>query len=103
MIEAILVAGGVAVATLLVDQQNLVPQISNNPRQLWLWDPARYAPAPAARATIPIQRPRLSPEQAWKEQVALEQKLEWQTAQKSSKYIVTDHSSPSTDFVPYRK
>jgi len=101
MIEAILVAGGVAVATLLVDQQNLVPQISNNPRQLWLWDPARYAPTPALRATI--QRPRLSPEQAWKEQVAMEQKLEWQTAQRSSKYCVTDHSSPSTDFTPYRK
>ena len=99
--ELALVGGLGAIAVTVADHENLFQQ---NPLKQWWWERPPFAPAPpAARATIPIQRPRLSPEQAWKEQVALEQKLEWQTAQRSSKYIVTDHSSPSTDFTPYRK
>jgi hypothetical protein len=64
MIEYAIAAAAVGGAIAIIDQQNLIPQISNNPRQLWIWDPARYQPAPAARLNTPIQvQPYLSPRQ----------------------------------------
>jgi hypothetical protein len=101
MIEEIAVIGviGTVIAT-VVDQQNLIPQISNNPRKLWFWDPVRYQPAPAAR--LPT-RPVLLTEQQLMRNAEQERLWEMEKSRRQSKYIVTDTSVPATKFEPYRK
>jgi hypothetical protein len=100
MIEYLIGAGIVGTVIAVADQQNWIPAISNNPSQKWFWDMSRYAPTP----TIRIPPPRaISAEQAWKQQQSQQQQQEWAQARRESKYVVTDHSSPATEFMPYRK
>ena len=63
MIEYIAAAAVVGGIITVVDQQNLIPAISNNPGQKWFWDPSRYVPVPAARFSGPIPQPQVNPRQ----------------------------------------
>lgn len=64
MIEIAIAAAIIGGTIAVIDEQNVFPQLSNNPLKKWIWDPSRWTPAtpPAARFSQPIQ-PRLSPSQ----------------------------------------
>ena len=65
MIEYLVGAAIIGTAVTLIDQQNLIPQLSNNPSQKWFWDPSRYTPVtpPAARLNQQIRAQPLSAKQ----------------------------------------
>ena len=65
MIEYAIGAAIIGGAIAFIDQQNLIPQISNNPTQKWFFDASRWTPTtpPAARFSQPIPQPRLTPQQ----------------------------------------
>jgi len=100
MIEEIAVVGVIGTVIAVIDQQNLIPQLSNNPGKKWFFDPSRYAPAPAAR--LPT-RPVLLTEQQLIRNAEQERLWEMEQSRRQSKYVVTDTSVPATKFEPYRK
>jgi hypothetical protein len=63
MIEYLIGAAIVGTVVTVVDQQNLIPAISNNASQKFWWDMSRWTPAPTVRFPQQIQQPRLSPQQ----------------------------------------
>jgi len=85
MIEEIAVVGVIGTVIAVMDQQNLIPQLSNNPRKLWFFDPARYQPVVATPIRSAL-RPALTTEQQHALEVKQRQAQEWALAQKQSKY-----------------
>ena len=97
-IEYLIGAGIVGTIISVVDQQNLIPAISNNPSKKFWWDMSRYAPAPAARVI-----PRPSTEQQVRIQELAQLRMEEADARRESKYTVSDYSSPAPPWKPYQK
>jgi hypothetical protein len=63
MIGELAVVGIAGTIITIVDQQNLISAISNNPSKKFWWDMSRWTPAPTVRFPQQIQQPRLSPQQ----------------------------------------